>query len=69
MTVKHEITPEIIRQITSTMTEETEITMSEIRTIYEAAQEDTFWLVCHAYAYGFYRGQKAREEHRNGKSS
>ena len=62
MTVKHEITPEIIRQITSTMTEETEITMGEIRAIYDAAQKDTFWLICHAYAYGFHRGCTAGRE-------
>lgn len=56
------ITAELIEQITATMAEENEITLSEIQAIYEAAQKDTFWLVCHAYAYGFHRGHAAGRE-------
>lgn len=56
------ITAETIKEITATMTEENEITLDEIRAIYEAAQKDTFWLVCHAYAYGFHRGHAAGRE-------
>lgn len=56
------ITAETIKEITATMTEENEITLGEIRAIYEAAQKDTFWLVCHAYAYGFHRGHAAGRE-------
>lgn len=56
------ITAETIKEITATMTEQNEITLGEIRAIYEAAQKDTFWLVCHAYAYGFHRGHAAGRE-------
>ena len=56
------ITAETIKEITATMTEENDITLGEIRAIYEAAQKDTFWLVCHAYAYGFHRGHAAGRE-------
>lgn len=56
------ITPEEIKQLTATMTEENDITLGELRAIYEAAQKDTFWLVCHAYAYGFHRGHAAGRE-------
>ena len=56
------ITAETIKEIAATMTEENEITLGEIRAIYEAAQKDTFWLVCHAYAYGFHRGHAAGRE-------
>ncbi|MBQ7001522.1 MAG: hypothetical protein IJN67_10845 [Oscillospiraceae bacterium] len=56
------ITAETIKEITATITEENEITLGEIRAIYEAAQKDTFWLVCHAYAYGFHRGHAAGRE-------
>ena len=56
------ITAETIKEITATMTEENEITLDEIRAIYEAAQKDTFWLVCHAYAYGFHRGHASGRE-------
>lgn len=56
------IAAETIKEITATMTEENEITLGEIRAIYEAAQKDTFWLVCHAYAYGFHRGHTSGRE-------
>lgn len=56
------ITAETIKEITATMTEENDITLGELRAIYEAAQKDTFWLVCHAYAYGFHRGHAAGRE-------
>lgn len=56
------ITAETIKEITATMTEENDITLGELQAIYEAAQKDTFWLVCHAYAYGFHRGHAAGRE-------
>lgn len=56
------IAAETIKEITATMTEENDITLGELRAIYEAAQKDTFWLVCHAYAYGFHRGHAAGRE-------
>lgn len=56
------ITTETIKKITATVTEENEITLGEIQAIYEAAQKDTFWLICHAYAYGFHRGYTVRRK-------
>ena len=56
------ITAETIKEIAATMTEENEITLGDNRAIYEAAQKDTFWLVCHAYAYCFHRGHAAGRE-------
>lgn len=56
------ITAETIKEITATMTEESDITLGELQAIYEASQKDTFWLVCHAYAYGFHRGHASGRE-------
>lgn len=56
------ITAETNKEITATMAEENNITLGELQAIYEAAQKDTFWLVCHAYAYGFHRGHASGRE-------
>lgn len=58
----HTITPEEIEKITTTLAEENELLLSEMQAIYQAAKKDIFWLVCHAYAYGFHRGHAAGKE-------
>lgn len=56
------ITPEEIKQLTATLTEENDLVLGELEAIYKAADGDSFWLVCHAYAYGFHRGHAAGRE-------
>lgn len=56
------MTVEKIRGFTSALPEDCEILVSEIQAIYEAAEKDSFWLICHAYAFGFMRGVQAAKE-------
>ena len=51
------ITADTIKEIAATMTPENELCLGEIRAICGVAQNDPFEMVCHAYAYGFHRGQ------------
>ena len=56
MTENRMITPEEIKKITEDLAEENDLLLGELQAICHAAMKDSFWLVCHAYAYGFYRG-------------
>lgn len=63
------ITPEKIKEIAEQPRGAYELVLGELQAIYDAAEKAPFELICYAYAYGFYRGQKARKGHRNGKAS
>jgi len=56
------ITPKEIKQITDALAEENDLVLGELEAIYKASNGDTFWLACHAYAYGFHRGHSTRRE-------
>lgn len=56
------MTAERIKEIYAATPEDFQIVLSEMQTIYEAAEKDPFWMISYAYTYGFHRGAQSAKE-------